>query len=314
MASPQNKERRSLLGFVGQGWIGRNQADHFEDKGYQVVRFALEPEYHHNREKIADCDIVFIAVPTPTTVRGFDDSALKSALSLVGSGKIAVIRSTMLPGTTDALASEFPDRYVFYVPEFLREATARFDIDNPDRNIVGVPERHRDDPLWRKRAEAVLHLLPDSKHRATYKAICTAKEAEIIKHGTNEFLCLKTVYMNLLYDVLQQVGGDWNTVAVALMADPRIGRSHMYPVHQNGHMSDLPGRGAGGHCLPKDWSAFRMYYERVRPDDLEGIAMLRAIEVKNVKLLVSSGKDLPIVEGVYGDSFPTLSDIIGTSS
>lgn len=312
MAGSTIKADRPMLGFVGQGWIGRNQADHFQERGFSVVRYALEPEYRCNKHHIADCDMVFIAVPTPTTPQGFDASALRSALALVGAGKTAVIRSTMLPGTTDDLAEEFLDRFVFYVPEFLREVTARFDIDNPDRNIVGIPAKHRESPSWIAKAETVMHLLPTSTHRATYKLICTAAEAELIKHGTNGFLYLKTVFMNILYDVLETVGGDWNTVAQALMADPRIGASHMYPVHQNGHMGAHPGRGAGGHCLPKDFLAFRQAYEEIiRPDDLEGIAMLKAVETKNVRMLLDSGKDRPIVDSIYGGMPISLSDVVG---
>ena len=74
------------IGFIGQGWIGKNYADDFERRGYHTVRYALEPQYVGNKEKIKDCDIVFIAVPTPTTPAGFDSSIVEGALSLVGAG------------------------------------------------------------------------------------------------------------------------------------------------------------------------------------------------------------------------------------
>ena len=50
------------IGFIGQGWIGRHCADDFESRGYEVVRYALEDAYVGNKERIAECDIVFIAV------------------------------------------------------------------------------------------------------------------------------------------------------------------------------------------------------------------------------------------------------------
>ena len=309
--TPKFKDKPSL-GFIGQGWVGHNLADHFEDRGFSVVRYALDPEFQTNREAIAKCDIVFIAVPTPTTEYGFDHSALDQALTLVGKGKTAVVRSTMLPGTTDSLVTMFPDRFILHVPEFLREATARFDIDNPDRNIVGIPTRFRFDSEWVSKADLVLSIMPESSHRATYKLICTATEAEMIKHAGNEFLCLKTVFMNLMYDLLQTVGGSWDTVAEAMMADPRIGSSHMFPVHQNGHMgSSDNGRGAGGHCFPKDWSAIRMHYEKVLPKDQAGILMLKAIEVKNIRLLQDSGKDTRILNDIYGENPLTVADLVG---
>ena len=44
------------IGFIGQGWIGKNYADNFEARGYEVVRYSLEPEYAGNQEKIKDCE------------------------------------------------------------------------------------------------------------------------------------------------------------------------------------------------------------------------------------------------------------------
>ena len=97
------------IGFIGQGWVGKNLANDMEARGFDVVRYALEEPYTHNGGDIKDCDIVFIAVPTPTTPQGFDDSVLRQAVKLVGSQKTAVIKSTVLPGTTESIQKENPD-------------------------------------------------------------------------------------------------------------------------------------------------------------------------------------------------------------
>ena len=70
------------IGFIGQGWIGKNYADNFEQRGFEVARYGLEAEYNGNKEKIKNCDIVFIAVPTPTTPEGFDCGILKQVIKL----------------------------------------------------------------------------------------------------------------------------------------------------------------------------------------------------------------------------------------
>ncbi len=61
------EKKNKKIGFIGQGWIGKNYADDFEKRGFEVVRYAQEEPYIKNKEAIADCDIVFIAVPTPST-------------------------------------------------------------------------------------------------------------------------------------------------------------------------------------------------------------------------------------------------------
>ena len=283
------------LGFIGQGWIGKNLADHFEERGFDIVRYAKEEPYSVNGEAVRECDIVFIAVPTPTTPEGFDDSILRDVVPLVGKGKIAVIKSTVLPGTTDSIQEANPDIIALHAPEFLRETSVRHDIDFPDRNIIGVPSKHTENETYHAAAEALRGILPE----APYVSVCSAPEAELTKYAGNNFLYMKVVYMNLLYDIAQKFGADCGVLAQNMVADPRIGPSHMQPVHQYAHMGDTHGRGAGGHCFIKDFAAFRELYERELPHDTAAISLLRAFEEKNNELLKNTNKDLDLLEGVY---------------
>ena len=273
------------IGFIGQGWIGKHYADDFENRGYDVVRYALEEPYIKNREEIKNCDIVFIAVPTPSTPEGFDSSILRDAIKNLGKGKIAVIKSTLLPGTTEEIQLENKDIFVVHSPEFLREASAAFDASNPTRNIIGIPV---DNDEYRERANSVLSVLPESP----FKMVCGSREAELIKYGGNVHLYIKVVFMNMLHDLATSHNLDWDNIKNAMAADPRIGSSHMDPVHQSG-------RGAGGHCFIKDFAAFKEQYEEAVGDSY-GLAVLNALQRKNNKLLKDSGKDLDLLRGVFG--------------
>jgi len=274
------------IGFIGQGWIGKNYADDFERRGFDVVRYAKERPYNQNGEAIKDCDIVFIAVPTPTTPQGFDDSALREVIKLVGPRKIAVIKSTVLPGTTESIQLENPNIYVLNSPEFLTETSAAYDAANPNRNIVGIPI---DNQEYRQKAQEVLDVLPV----ASYQLICRAREAELIKYGGNNWFYFKVIFVNMLYDLVQKLGCKWEIIRNAMAADPRIGRTHLDPVHQGG-------RGAGGDCFIKDYATFSQLYKERINDEL-GIRVLESIKDKNIDLLVSSNKDLDLLLGVYGD-------------
>ncbi len=281
------------IGFIGQGFIGKNMADDFEERGYNITRYALEPEYVQNKAAIADCDIVFIAVPTPTTPNGFSAEVLESALPLVGEGKTAVIKSTILPGTTRRLQKLFPAITVMHAPEFLREKQAAEDTRRPQRTIIGVTEQ-TDEML--KQAAAVQAVLPVSP----YSLICTSEEAELIKYAGNTFLAMKVVYMNIIYELTEVLGVGYQTVADAMVADPRIGASHMNVIDSSGHSGAIPGRGAGGHCFPKDLAALREAYESLAEHDAAGSALLRALEAKNNQLLQDSKKDLDLLKAIYG--------------
>lgn len=292
------------IGFVGQGYVGKNYADDFEARGYSVVRYALEEPYAGNKDKIKDCEIVFIAVPTPTTPAGFDDSIVRGAIALVGPGKTAVIKSTVLPGTTAKLQEEYPDRIVLFSPEFLSEATAAEDAAHPKRTIVGMGA---ETPEHKAAAERVLAALP----KAPYERVCRAVEAEFVKYGGNCWFYTKVIFINLLYDLVRKEGADYDVVREAMAADPRIGASHLVPVHKSGtagsdnyHLlegKDAGGaRGAGGHCFIKDFAAFSRLYRETFPEDASGSAVLDALEQKNLELLRETGKDLDLVRGVYG--------------
>lgn len=279
-------ESKKKIGFIGQGWIGKHYADDFEARGFSVVRYAKENGHEGNAEKISECDIVFIAVPTPSTPEGFDDSIVREVVKLVGKGKVAVIKSTIVPGTTLSIQKENPDIFVFHSPEFLTEATAAYDAAHPNRNIVGIPVENEE---ARKLAEEVIAVLP----KAPFELVCGATEAELIKYGGNCWFYFKVIYINMLYDLAQKYGADYSIVRTGMTGDPRIGSTHLDPIHQSG-------RGAGGHCFIKDFAAFTHMYEK-EVGDAFGVAALHALAEKNIDLLKSSGKDLDLLRGVYGD-------------
>lgn len=281
--------RKPTIGFIGQGFIGKSYADDFVERGYKVVRYSPR-QYTHNKALIRECDIVFIAVPTPSTPKGFDYRIVEETLSLVGRGKTAVIKSTILPGTTAVLQKKFPHLYLMHSPEFLVLKTAADDAKHPQRNIVGVD---RNTKAARMRAEAVMRTLP----KAPYSLICAAQEAELIKYAGNFNLYLRVLFANLIYEVAQKTRADYEVVRAAVAADPRIGPSHLEVLHDSGHRGAKKGRGAGGVCFIKDVAALTELYDSKVKDHF-GSRLLHALIEKNINLLVRSGKDLELVEGV----------------
>jgi len=193
------------VGFIGQGYIGKNYADDFERRDFEVVRYGLEAAYRGNREKIALCDVVFIAVPTPTTPGGFDDRIVREAVGLVGKGKIGVIKSTVIPGTTKSIQEGSADRIILCSPEFLSEATASHDAAHPFSNIIGIPH----DSSEHRRAAASVHtMLP----RAPFVLTCDSTEAEIIKYAHNLSGYFQIVLFNMMYDFSRSRDVEWGVI------------------------------------------------------------------------------------------------------
>jgi UDPglucose 6-dehydrogenase len=274
------------IGFIGQGYVGYNTANDFEERGLSVVRYSLEAEYIVNKEKIKDCDIVFVAVPTPSTPKGFDYSIVEGELSLVGEGKIAVIKSTLLPGITDALRKKYPSLTIVFSPEFLCEATAARDAREPIFTILGI---EKGDERYEAAAQTLLTVLP--KGRSTH--IVPTRSAELFKYIHNIHGYARVVLANMFYDLGTHHNVDWSDVEAMMNVDPMMSPYYNSPVHKSG-------RGAGGHCFIKDMAAFRGQYEEQVGSDALGITLLKALEEKNRALLKETGKDQDLLRGVYG--------------
>ena len=75
-------------------------------------------------------------------------------------------------------------------------------------------------------------------------------------------------------------------------ADSRIGLGHTQVVHDSG-------RGAGGHCFIKDFEAMLRFYAEFAQDP-NGLHVLEAMRKKQ-RPLTDSGKDLDLLQGVYGN-------------
>jgi UDPglucose 6-dehydrogenase len=230
-------------------------------------------------------------VPTPSLPEGFDDSILREVIKKIGKGKIAVIKSTVLPGTTELIQKDNPDIFVTHSPEFLSEVTAAYDATHPTRNIVGVPALNDE---TREKGNLVISILPE----APYNIVCHSRDAEMVKYGGNNWFYFKVVFMNMLYDLASELGCNWEVIKTSMAADPRIGSTHLDPVHKNG-------RGAGGNCFIKDFSAFTEIYNKKVGDEL-GAKLLEAMKEKNIDLMLSTDKDLNLLRGVYGDDVVNL--------
>jgi len=271
------------IGFIGQGFVGKNLADNFEARGFRVVRYSLETEYIKNKEAIQACRWVFIAVPTPSTPDGFDYSIVDDALKLCAPTATVVIKSTIPAPVLKKLNKDF-EGVLLHCPEFLDENTAKYDTDNPLKNIVGSDGSAEADLSARQ----ILRVLPG----AEYNNICNYDEASLIKYLHNASFFVKNIFWNMAYDVAEEVGADYDVIIEGILSDPRITKVHTEAEHKGG-------RGAGGHCLIKDFAVFSAMYTKMFPEDENGNNFLLGCEKSNIKRLIDSDKDVEILKKVY---------------
>ncbi|MFA6428749.1 MAG: hypothetical protein WCW02_04405 [Candidatus Buchananbacteria bacterium] len=222
------------IGVIGGGMVGGAIKGYFP-QALIYDKFLPQDEL----ERVLVCDYIFIAVPTPFTDK-FDLSIMDEAFGyLTGlKDKIVIIKSTVLPGTTDDYQVKYPNLKILFNPEFLTEVTALDDFKEPDRQIVGFTDKSQ------AVAAEVLQLLP----KAPYQKIMPAKSAEMIKYMFNTFYATKVVFANQVYDLCQKIEVDYEQVKEAFLTEKKNLFNHFNIWHKDY-------RGYGGKCLPKDLNA-----------------------------------------------------------
>lgn len=266
------------IAIMGTGMVGGALDRYLASKGITAGLF--DPPKGLNDQSVLDkADIVFVAVPTPFYLdgSGFDDSFLKAALDAIPQvGKTVVLKSTILPGTTERFQTLYPGHKVLFNPEFLTEATADDDMRNPVRQIVGYTAQSRG------AAKEVLELLP----HAPFEKVVPANVAEMVKYFGNTFYALKVAFSNQMFDLCNELGIDYNDVKECAKSEPMVGANHLEIFHK-GY------RGYGGKCLPKDTRSLIQLGGRVGID----MSLLKAAESYNNSLVDRQGMDIAWREG-----------------
>ncbi len=213
-------------------------------------------------DALADCEVVLIAVPTPSSERGeYTLGPLRAAVASLRevttnasvAWRAVLLRSTVLPGTTEAVVARglavngATPCSVGYLPEFLREGSAIADAREPDRIVIGA-----DDP----EAVAVVRELFASVETQWFE--CGVRTAELLKVANNAMLSMCVSFSNEIARVAETAGAtDASRLFEGLQLDrrfqgtPRAGIADYF----------APGPGFGGSCLGKDLAALIAFAE-----------------------------------------------------
>ena len=236
------------IGIIGQGFVG-NAIYQKLKKYYKVFTYDIQAKLCNSDldEVLNRCKIIFVCLPTPMNKDGscnldILDNTLETInkASVDVEGRIVVIKSTIIPGSTHNFQLKY--RYVDLVfnPEFLTEANAVDDFENQTRLLLGGP----------KRATTKVKQIFSAAFRKTPRIIKTdAKTAELVKYVTNTFLATKVSFANEIYQLCESLDLDYDKIIEYATLDPRLGDSHWGVPGPDGDF------GFGGHCFPKDLAA-----------------------------------------------------------
>jgi UDPglucose 6-dehydrogenase len=235
------------VGIIGHGYVGRGTGHALA----RVVDVAWhDPAVAGSRplEELARwAHALFVCVPTPMSESGAAELSIVhdvvDRLVVCGVSGPVVLRSTLPPGTTDALVRRGSGLGLVFCPEFLRERHYLEDAASPTRIVLGwssAIEPHR---------RANVRELFTRRFGHAPLVEMSAIEAELLKYASNALFGVKVAFANEMADLAGRLGVDWEPIRAALVLDPRVGDGHLAVPGPDGQ------RGFGGRCLPKDMAA-----------------------------------------------------------
>lgn len=201
---------------------------------------------------IAEADIIFVSVNTPTKTFGqgagkasdlqYVEKTARQILENSTTSKIVVEKSTLPVRTAEAMERILNSNGngchfdVVSNPEFLAEGTAIRDMENPDRVLIGA----RETPSGQKAIQTIVDIYAQWVPR---ERIITTNlwSSELSKLAANAFLAQRISSINAISALCEQTEADVDQVAHAIGRDKRIG-SHFL-------RSSV---GFGGSCFKKD--------------------------------------------------------------
>jgi UDPglucose 6-dehydrogenase len=255
-------------------------------------------------------DITFLCVGTPSLKNGNIDltfikestKQIAAVLKNKNSYHLVVVKSTVLPGTTQNIVLPLLEQYsgkkvgtdigLAMNPEFLKEGVAIKDFLEPDRIVIGS---------YDEKSKTTLRELYQNFSCPLVETSLSA--AEMIKYASNAFLATKISFINEIGNLCKKLGIDTYDVATGIGLDKRIGRSFLDS-----------GIGWGGSCFPKDVDALIAWAKEIKEDariiksarDVNTDQPLRLMEILKKHVPKLKGKTI----GVLGLAFkPNTDDV-----
>jgi len=231
---------------IGHGVVGKNLE--YELKALRPdVLDKYKPDESTVPEDAEDqgYDLAFICVDTPFTETDPCDrsevwNAVQDNKKYMKPNGIFVIKSTVLPGTTDGIRGQANVR-VLFSPEYYGGTQHCNNFEFGFTILGGLKE-----DCWE--VAQILQNVYDGRHRFR---ITDSRTAELVKYMENAWLATKVTFCRQFFDIAEKEGVKYEELRELFIMDPRVNPSHTF-VYRDRPFWD-------SHCLNKDVPAITIY-------------------------------------------------------
>lgn len=226
---------------VGYGTVGRNL-----HKELEVLKPDIYDKYRTevNTKRDIQYDCAFICVDTPF-VDANNPCDITEVVNAIKENRALfyVIKSTVLPGTTQKICEMMRNYMIVFSPEYYggTQHCNNFDFNF---TILGG------DKFACLKVQQILQQVYDARH--TFH-IVDSKTAELAKYMENSWLAMKVSFCNQFYDIAQKCNVDYEDLRELFILDPRVNPSHTFVYEEKPYWDS--------HCLNKDVPAIAETYD-----------------------------------------------------
>ena len=221
---------------IGVGTVGGNLSGELA---------ALQPQLYDKYKNIdtrqggAHYDAAFVCVDTPGA--DCDISEVRRAV-MEHDADVFVIKSTVLPGTTERLSRE-TGKTVIFSPEYYGGTQHCNNFSFPFTILGGKKEAC-------VKVVQILQHVYDGTHSFH---ITDARTAELAKYMENSYLAMKVSFCQQFYDIAGKAGVCYEELRELFVLDPRVEASHTFVYRDKPYWDS--------HCLNKDVPAIAKAYD-----------------------------------------------------
>jgi len=266
--------KTAKIGVLGLGYVGLPLAVEKAKAGFTVIGFDIQAEKvekvnngknyigdvvnedleeiinNHKLEattdfdRLAECDVIAICVPTPLDKfkqpdLQYVEASTKETAKRLHKDVLVILESTTYPGTTEEVMKPIleetglvcgKDFYLAFSPERVDPGNLIYKTKNTPKVVGGIGEVSTD----------IAKTLYESVLEAEVFVVSSPKEAEMAKILENTFRIVNIGLINEMAIVAHKMGINLWEVIDAAATKPF------------GFMPFYPGPGVGGHCIPID--------------------------------------------------------------